>query len=565
MSYKKYTRKKEAAQYPTAAVFNLLMALDIPATYDYVDKTLKEHPDFPSLLSLAETLPNWGVKTEGVKGGVSDLSEIDFPSIVHLSDKRRGMDYAVLENVQNGHVSIFHPAVGRETLRLDDFGDIWSGVLLRAFPAGKTGEPDYAAHRKRQHLNRIHKFLTIGGLPALFMLAFGYGVTQAGSLGTMIPLGLAKAAGFALCVVMVAAGLGHSNLMSSLCPTGKVVNCARVMRSPAGRLFGVSMAEWGLLYFGGGLLSLLASFFFGQFQNDIFLLTVLGLLALPYTIFSVIYQAFVVRSWCWMCLAIMGLFWVEFYLLHDALISRLASGSLKIAFPFSLFLGFGAAALVWISVKRVISTARRADSLESHSIRIRRQPEYIQFKLSQAEKSDMGKVPFGVEIGPSNAKLVITAVVNPLCGHCWRAFDQLSHLIDMGRGNIKGDFRFLVTPDKEDETPTEAEEFIDREVSLRILSLAQNGNRERVYQALADWFRPDEAFSKGKYRRWQRKYIFDDDVTKPKAAEILNLHRSWAMNNKIVGTPALFFNDRRLPPGMQLDDLKIFLMRQLNT
>jgi uncharacterized membrane protein len=558
----KYIKKKDVTDNPSATIYNLLMALKIPATYNYVDKTLKEHPDYSSLLSLAETLSNWGVKTEGVKGKVSDLSDTDYPSIVHLSTTTKGQDFALLENIENGQASILDSSFGRKRFKFDDFEKIWTGILLRAVPAEKAGEPDYEAHLKSQRLTGFRQFLIKIGLPILFLITFGRGLAQVGSMGTLIPLGLAKAVGLILCSIMVAASLGKGDMLRSLCPMGKVANCARVMRSPAGRLFGVSMAEWGLLYFCGGLLTLLISFFLGQFDNDLLLLGLIGILTLPYTLFSVIYQAFIVRSWCWMCLVIMGIFWFEFYLLYDRIIPYLISGALNVSFPLSLILGFGTVTLIWISLKNVLKAARTADESERLVTRIRRQPEYIQFKLGKSDQCDMGNLPFEVEIGPSDARITITAVVNPLCGHCWKAFNQLDQLISIAKGNIKGAVRFLVTPNKEKETPTEIEEFLDREVSLRVLMMAQDRKHELVHQALTDWFAPSDSLSKAKYNRWRQKYTLGDSEMKQKANKVLGLHRSWALDNKIIGTPTLFFNDRRLPVGFQLDDLKTFIMRQ---
>jgi ABC-type bacteriocin/lantibiotic exporter with double-glycine peptidase domain len=107
MSRKNWIKRKEAFDNPSAAVYNLLKTLDIPANYGYVDKTLKEHPDFPSLLSIAESLQDWGVRTEGVSGKVKYLTEEDYPSLVHLVDKKIGHHFAVLEGVQCGYATLW--------------------------------------------------------------------------------------------------------------------------------------------------------------------------------------------------------------------------------------------------------------------------------------------------------------------------------------------------------------------------------------------------------------------------------------------------------------------------
>jgi len=332
------------------------------------------------------------------------------------------------------------------------------------------------------------------------------------------------------------------------------------MLSPAGRVFGVSMAEWGMLYFSGGLLSLAASFFFGQFQNDLFFIGILGLLALPYTVFSVVYQAFVVSSWCWMCLVIQAIFWLEFYLLFDTAIYRFYENISEPAFPFSLVIGFGGAALIWIALRHAIIATKNAKAYEYMATRLRRQPDYIQMQLNKTKAFDMGQMPFEVEVGPADAGIAMTMVVNPLCGHCWKAFKQMDQIIEVGQGKIKANIRFLVSD--EDKTQNATEQMVDREVSLRILRMAQRGDREGVHRALRKWFAEDDRFSKGKFDRWVMQFPHDDGDSNGIAAMVLSQQRGWAIRNKIVGTPTLFFGDRRLLNGLQLEDLKIFLMRQ---
>jgi uncharacterized membrane protein len=496
------------------------------------------------------------VKTEGVRGGVDDLSETDYPSIISL----KSGGFAVLEDVGNGRAKVLDPAVGPSVVRMAEFADIWDSILLRAFPQGGAVEPDFNRHVKDDRLAAARDLLTLIGLPALFLLALATGLAQVGLSSTLISLALAKMIGFCLCSIMVAAALGRGGVLLSLCPLGKTINCHRVMRSAAGKVFGVSMAEWGLLYFGGGLLSLIAALFLGQVQNDVLFLGVIGLATLPYTVFSVVYQAFVVRSWCWMCLVVMGLFWVEFGVLYDIVIPRFGVEDTGLQFPLSLLLGFGGGGITWIALRHIIVAAKDTETLRMQVTRLRRQPEYIQLLLKKAEKVNVGRMPFEVEVGPLRAEHNITVVVNPLCSHCWRAFGHLDQLIRVGRGYVNGTIRFLVTPGAE-ETPTETEKFLDSEVSLRLLSLAQNGDRDRVQEALADWFSTGEAFSKGKYNRWRNRYSLNGSDGRERVANVLREHLNWAKSNKIFGTPTLFFNGRRLPQELQLNDLKLYLMR----
>lgn len=58
------------------------------------------HPDYPSLLSLSESLLEWGIETKAVRGTINDLSEADYPGIACLKNNQ----YGVLESVNDKNV-----------------------------------------------------------------------------------------------------------------------------------------------------------------------------------------------------------------------------------------------------------------------------------------------------------------------------------------------------------------------------------------------------------------------------------------------------------------------------
>jgi uncharacterized membrane protein/protein-disulfide isomerase len=554
-------KRKDKSSNPSVTVYNLLKTLDISATYAHVDKTLQEHPDFPSLLSLVESFPEWGVRTEAVKGEVKNLTKVDFPSIVYLKDKLIGEGFVVLESVHDDQAILIYPTEGRKSIRIDEFAKNWTGILLRAIPINNTGETNYKAHLKTQRLSRLRQILTVVGLPVLFLLAFGLGLTNVGMFSTLISLGLAKVLGLILCIVMVAASLGGQSIMDSLCPVGRVVNCQRVMQSPAGRMFGTSMAEWGMLYFAGGLLSLMTILFFGQVWNDLFLIGILGLLILPYTVFSIFYQAFVVRSWCWMCIVILGIFWFEFFILYEMTIPHFMSDLRSISFPFSLLLGFGTITISWISLRHILILANEAENFKTQVSRLRRNPDYIHAQIRKTAETDMGKMPFELEIGPADAKIGLTLVVNPICGYCWEVFDQMDQIINIGQGQIKAKIRFLVR--KQDQIQNATEKKLDHEVSLRILAISEQGDQESAQNALRTWFAKDDLLSEGKFKRWLRQISLSYNHSYDKAESVLAEHLEWATRNMIVTTPTIFLGNNQIRNGLQLSDLKIFLMRQL--
>lgn len=556
MAVNKWFKKNDAAHNMTTTVAALFHILKVPATVKHIKETLVGHPDFPTLLSLADTLPRWGVRTEGVKGEVDDLSPEDYPSLVYLNSG----DFAVLEDIKDGTVKLTDPRIGKIEQPLKEFGASWTGILLRTDPQEGAAEKDYQKNRKQELFEKFRSFLVLAGLPLAFIIYFIYGLFLAGETATLAPLAVAKTLGFIVCAVMAAGSLGGEELLNNLCPTGKVVNCQRVVNSPAGRLLGMPMSELGLVYFGGGLLALLEAMLTGQTTTMLLLLGVLNLMTLPYTVFSVIYQGAVIRSWCWMCLVVQALFWIEFYFLYGIVFKGAApfNPAALILFVFA----FAVVSLVWLALRFLFIRSAKTAHLEAQIKRARRNPVYVQSQLAKAQKLDIGSFPFEVEVGPEKAGLVATLVVNPLCGHCKQALNYLHQLIEMGQGSIKGVIRFMVRVDDTDSTKTETEKLMDYHVALQLAAMAALGKRQVTSEAISQWFSGD-AFSKGRYKKWLRHFEVDDQNALEKAGELLKLQREWAVASKIGGTPTVIINGAVLPKEMQLNDLEIFLLRQI--
>ena len=217
-------------------------------------------------------------------------------------------------------------------------------------------------------------------------------------------------------------------------------------------------------------------------------------------------------------------------------------------------------------------------------------------QLSKSPKIDMGLFPFEIEIGPTDAGIILTQVVNPYCVHCGDTFNEMVRLIESGNGNVKGIIRFLVTI--RDEKTNETEKILDYELSLGIVAMAEAGKRNQIHETLTSWFSRNKKYSSAQItknlrklaektgnwgvdskeiknksgarksgkmshlEKWQSILLANNDASRQSAREILVLHKKWAEENGIHNTPALFVNGSRLPAGIKLEDLKYFLMRQ---
>ncbi|MCP4214472.1 MAG: hypothetical protein GY765_07430, partial [bacterium] len=317
MFKKKYSKNMGPDDNLSFVVSTLLSLLHIPASPHYVSKVLTTHPDYPSLLTISEVLFEWGVETEAVKGTISDLSDIDYPVIALLRDNR----YVVLEGGSGNSVSIVSPGKGTVEVPAHQFQEMWSGIIIRVVQSNGPREKNSLLHRTDEVRQKLRRVSIIPGFLILLAVAFISSLPESPKPQPLILLGILKIAGLTTCAVMFATGSDKGNLFRRICRFGKTVNCRRVLESPGGSILGISMVDMGLVYFAGGFLALFLSLFAGQTEFCLVILSGLNILALPYTFFSLFYQAFVVRTWCLLCVFVQVLFWFEFYSLYPFLSS----------------------------------------------------------------------------------------------------------------------------------------------------------------------------------------------------------------------------------------------------
>lgn len=132
------------------------------------------------------------------------------------------------------------------------------------------------------------------------------------------------------------------------CPRSRSFDCERVIDSPGGTIFGIiHTADLGVLYFGGTLLILLFTAFSRDFYYHAVYLGIFNLFTLPYTFFSVLYQAFKVKKWCAMCLIVQLIFWLEFWQFFPFVFAHRMVFRIDLPLLYPVILGFGIVFFLW--------------------------------------------------------------------------------------------------------------------------------------------------------------------------------------------------------------------------
>lgn len=549
-------KMKRSHSHIIEAISSLLKILQIKAIPGQVRKILLAHPDYPSLLSISESLLEWGIKTEALKGTIHDLSAADFPGIVYLKSN----EYVVAQSIQDENITLVYPGNNRQILSLENFSNLWSGILLKVLKETIPQEFHYPTPGKKSLMKGWHKAISWPGLLLFILASFFYLMFSHPPINLLLPIGVIKILGIGICAVLFLSHSRPSDLLNSICPSGKISNCKRVINSPAGKIFGIPMAELGILYFSGGFLVLFFSLLADSVQSSIFILGILSFISLPYTFFSVAYQALVVHSWCWLCLTVQVLFWFEAVILYHKVIHPIKGLPSPIDVDwFPLLSGFGLVLLIWLSFRHVLKEYPVLKEKEAEFNRLRCNPQYIKYQLKQVPQIPITPFPAEIMIGLPSAPITLALVANPLCGHCSKAFNQLKQMIHMNPGRVRGVVRFIVDPNENE--MSESERKNDYQIALAIAILAVSQKQNEMEEALYSWFSHKESLSPRFIRHWLKKYATSDKRFLKQAREFLLMHEQWANDNHINRIPTLFMNGHMLPLGFCFSNLKYFLLR----
>jgi uncharacterized membrane protein len=220
--------------------------------------------------------------------------------------------------MENNQVEWLHDKMGIRSESIAEFSQKWQGITLLTQPNEKSGEEDYSKNRKFEIIENLRNPFIISGLIVILGYFIGTHFTNLTieNSSHFYAFLIAKFAGVIVSCFLIWYGIDANNsFLRSVCEINSKTNCGNILNTEAAKIFGwLTWSEIGLFYFVGCFLALLFS---SNLLETLLILKWLNVLALPYTVWSVYYQAFVAKEWCVLCLMVQILLWVEFLLYHQ--------------------------------------------------------------------------------------------------------------------------------------------------------------------------------------------------------------------------------------------------------
>ena len=495
-----------------------------------IDKTefefqIQSHPDYPSLLSIADTLSFFNIENGVIRVEVLDIELLPDRFIAFLNEEKSKPQLCFIE--RKG--STYFCTKDKKTIDISksELETRWKGIVL------------LVEKPKTEALITVTKTKITWFLPFLCLIMFLVILIQLEyNLPTKLFF-LFPSLGILFSIAALKDLFGtKSELLNNFCNMTVSTSCTTVVGSTKWKIFEiVNFSDLSIVFFTSQFLGL---FVFLLNDNSIAFFAIQEMLlfgAIPVLLLSVYYQKFVEKKWCPICLVIISIILLELgYLFATQNTYFTISTKELIVFAF-VFLSL---MLTWSALKKILTKQKELKEYQLRAIRFER--NYDVFKNSLFAKDKTQLPQNNIILGNKESKTIITIISNPFCGHCKGAHEIMETILEKYHKDIQ--IQVILKTNITTETENTKKLF-------RILIEIYKQNGEIAFaKALKNWF------DNKNIEEWLS--LFPRNTTTEFDA-IFNSQYKWCEENDYNFTPTIFINGYEYPQIYDRKTLPFFI------
>lgn len=521
-----------------AVALRLLESLGVKVNGGTIRSKLQDHPHYPSLLALVDSLTELNIASQTLRITKQSYNpgNLIFPFIAHL---REGQGRVVLvKAIGKGIVYLSDETRSNVGLSEADFLNRWDGVCLFAEADETSGERGYLLNRFKFLLKDA--ILPLISLFSIIILAMAIAAEPFSWL--IVSLSVVKFLGLVTCVLLLVQSVNANNpFIQNLCGLSGKTTCNALLKSEAAKVNSwLNWSEVGFFYFAGSLLSLVL------IPSSLVILVGLTLSALPYTVYSILYQ-YRRKNWCILCCCVQLILWMELLsilMLRPGIdyVESLGTFSTSFTNGVALITCFAIPVMGWSFIKPFFLDAAKLKPLEQQLKKFKYNTELFKQALTGQTKYAIKDELSPIVLGNPQAETVITMVSNPFCGPCGKAHQVIDSWLKK-RNDIQLKVVFT-TANEDNDSKTK--------VARHISALSTLKDKTITEKALNDWY----GQSTRKYETWAERYPV---TLSEEIAKITEHQKAWCKMAEITVTPTIFVNGYKLPEPYRLEDIQYLL------
>lgn len=507
-----------------SSLFQYLKSENISINEDEFEFQAQSHPDYPSILSIIDTLSFFNISNGALSVEKSEIELLPdhFLALLEVSNseaqfyfvERKGEFYYFIKDKK---------VISRQDLEL-----IWKNIVILV----EKTEIDNSLKSKKNSLSWILPSLCIG----LFLITLAhFQISLTIKLFFIFPIfGI-------LCSIAALKDLfgTKSKFLNNFCNLASNSSCTTVVESNKWKIFEiVNFSDLSIIFFSTQFFTLLLYILMVDEKVFFSFNQIMLFCALPLIIASIYYQKIVEKKWCPICLSIISIILLELAYIIIFLQFHFVSDTTNI----SIF-GFviTSVTLAWFVLKKILIKQKHLKEYQITSNRFIRNYEVFKNNLLSKGKTKLAYSP--IILGNKESDIEIAVITSPFCSYCKGAHEILEKILLKNKTNLKIKILINANFEKLDN---------EKKIFFRILmAIYLNKGEDFFLAAFHDWFENKNL------QKWIEKNNLP--YNEVQIDSIYESQNQWCIDNNVHFTPAFFINEYSYPTTYERESLLFFI------
>lgn len=385
------------------------------------------------------------------------------------------------------------------------------------------------------------RIIAILSIMVLLMLSFSFYFYQRFLFVDLNLLLVLKTVALLVALTIIGVESNNENFITrKVCKENR---CHKVINSKLGNLFTwFSLGDLGVIYFLSSLICITASVCLIDFKQILPVLAFINILVLPFSLFSILYQKLKIKEWCPLCIMVMGIFWIEFFIYRFALNSyqfNIPIYSVLFVLIMHVFTFLG-----WIVIKENITSTAKKKNNERFIRLIKKNVLVFNGIISEKNKETILNTAYDLSIGNKTSSNKLIIVIKFGCPACLSVLNEAINIC-----KLKPDIMHLIV-----RIQNKNKNYKKEKVIKSIISLCKNGNEINDQFWIFLLNNSEEQFEKNLL--CYNNINIDNEVN-----FIYEEQQKWIDDLNSDITPIILYNNNKLPLWYEFKDVVKIIYR----
>ena len=497
-------------------LYHYLRALHVKVSTMTVHRLL-DTPLGNSMRDISDALDSLHVSNAAYQLPKEYLDELEAPCIVIMNDN--DSPFCLIEKIEETHITLSHSQ--RLRVSKQQFLQKWTGTVLVGEVTESTIQEKNCKLKDIAIWIQRHQLLLAGIIAILLIL---YSTKRNYSTGISLYL-VTLCTGLLISSAILYKETANSRFLHRFCHIGKTIDCNEVLHSKGSHIIGMGLGELSLLYFSALLLFTLIC------PHEFYCISIIcSIIAIGFTLYSVIYQLFIIRKGCMLCMLINLIVWSSCVILY------IQKGQFNKEFSLSAMLSFTAIACIcltgWLQIKALLKIKEEGKQFKVQFSNLLNPDNFQKLLFAETQIGAMvnKEIALHNQISSTTQLMIVT---NPNCKNCARIHSHIKEIAS----NVSISLVLLTFP----------KDGIGEKVAKTIIAAYRTDGWEKAITALEEWYKNHKIKGIDKYaitaeeqRIWKQQQIY-------------------CSQQHISQTPSMIIDGYYVPEFYQLKELKYVL------